>query len=76
MIHLYDDGEYRVLAEEIQVFWRWQIYRGEHPIQEGVSLSQEAARRASRSALSYFKQVDPQVKAYLDQIESGEADEE
>lgn len=70
MVHLFDEGNYRVMGQEVEIFWRWVIYRGPHPIQEGVSLSEKAARRAAQSCLVYFKQVDDRVEGHFSGRES------
>lgn len=51
---LYDDDSYTAYTEDLEFMWRWTIYREDKLIQEGCSLTKDAARRAVNHVIEFF----------------------
>ena len=50
-----DDVEpYTAYTEDLEFMWRWTIYRDDILVQEGCSLTLDAARRAVNHVLAFF----------------------
>ncbi len=63
-IEIFNDGLYRAVLLEVEPFYRWFIFRKEEMLQEGVSISEDAGRRAVSSILVYFHKVDHKIDSY------------
>jgi soluble methane monooxygenase-binding protein MmoD len=63
-IEIFNDGLYRAVLLDVEPFYRWFIFRKEEMLQEGVSISEEAGRRAVTSILFYFHKVDHKIDSY------------
>ena len=53
-VEIFNDGLYRAVLLDVEPFYRWFIFRKEEMLQEGVSISEEAGRRAVTSILTIF----------------------
>jgi soluble methane monooxygenase-binding protein MmoD len=63
-MEIFNDGVYRAVLLDVEPFYRWFIFRKEDMLQEGVSISEAAGRRAVSSILVYFRKVDHKIDSY------------
>ncbi|MDD2877287.1 MAG: hypothetical protein PHT60_11630 [Acidiphilium sp.] len=50
----YSEGEFRVYTTELEILWRWDLYKGERHLHTGCAHSQEGGVLQSQSKIRFF----------------------
>ena len=51
----YQEGDYRVYATELEIAWRWDLFKGSNHLHTGFAYSLETSVDTARRKIVFFK---------------------
>lgn len=52
---LLEDGEFRVYGTELEIMWRWDLYRNEEYLHTGCAQRPESCVASAKGKISFFR---------------------
>jgi len=68
-ILLLEDGEFRVYGTELEIMWRWDLYKNEEHLHTGCAQRPESCVVSAKGKISFFRL--PTVTMLIDNASSG-----
>jgi len=70
-ILLLEDGEFRVYGTELEIMWRWDLYKNEEHLHTGCAQRPESCVVSAKGKISFFRR--PTVMMLMNNASSGTA---
>lgn len=55
---IYEEGDFKVFAEELSIMWKWDLYRGDHYLHTGSAQRIESCIVSAKTRIGFFRRKD------------------